>query len=219
MPTHIGRPRLHLGSRAPDRQIHPMPAVFGFLLALAVALTVTLVGCGTPGVGQYRLRAIESDAMFSPALEAVAYRADDKHAAVFILTDLPIEALRPGTPVAGLTGNIVQINLFIRPFPGRTPISVDAFNAAITHVVLANGQIGVYGGGGFMQPRGDAGDTTLGGHMTSATLRLTAQTRGFVDRLGTSELDVSFRAPREPGLAELAERRIAQLVAAADRNR
>lgn len=214
MPTSLGRSKLHFGSRMGREQIQRAVLMFGLLLAV-----LPLASCGTPGVGQYRLRGIESAAEFSPRLEAIAYRADDKHAAVFILTDLPIEALRPGTPVAGLTGNIVQVNLFIRPFPGRTPISVDAFNAAITHVVLADGQIGVFGGGGFMQPRGDAGDTTFGGHMTGATLRLTAQTRGFIDQLGTSDLDLSFRAPREPGLAELAERRIAQLVAAAERGR
>lgn len=187
-------------------------------ILIALLLPVFATGCGNVGVGTYRLNSVTGNAAFSPPLDAIAYRTDDKNSAVFILTDLPTEALRPGASLDGVSGNIVRISLFLRPFPGRTPISDDAFNAAVTHAVIADGRIGIYQGGGFLLPRGSAGDETFGGSMTDATLRLSASTQGFADLLGTTALDVSFRAPRQPGLAELAERRIAQLVATAERS-
>ncbi len=126
-----------------------------------------------------------------------AFSAQDRNTADFYLTDLPLAAADAKADLASLTGTLVHVHLFVRPQPGETPIADEACSFTVRQAVFANGQFGVYSGGGFFTPAKDLGESTNGGTFRGATLRLTHSTPGFDDRLGPSEMNGSFRAGRD----------------------
>lgn len=156
---------------------------------------------------------IESGASLSPDVPVVAYRSADTNSADIYLTDLDADELDPATDPAGLTGHLVHIHLFLVPRPGRTPIDSTASSVTIRHVVLANGVMGLYGGGGFMRPSDRPGSPTLGGSIREATLRLVSSTDGFADRLGPTRFSASFKAPRDEGTAGQIAQRLEEVIA------
>jgi hypothetical protein len=125
------------------------------------------------------------------------FSATDRNTADFYLTDLPASAAEPGADLSKLSGTLVHVHLFLSPRPGETPIADEACSFTVRQAVFANGQFGVYSGGGFFTPARDLGDKTNGGRFRGATLRLTHSTPGFEDKLGPSEMAGSFRAGRD----------------------
>ncbi|MCW5775929.1 MAG: hypothetical protein KIS87_05790 [Phycisphaeraceae bacterium] len=182
-----------------------------FGLGTARALTVACVllasltaGCGgrtVLGGGSVRVESIDEGTALRPTLRLRAYQAHDKNTADIYLTDLTPEQLEPTVDPTTLAGSIVHVHMFIRPRPGRTPIEGTASTAAIRHVVLANGEVGVYSGGGFMLPSGNAGDGRFGGRISRASLKLTRATDGFNDLLGAAEFSGSISAPLDDAMA------------------
>lgn len=171
--------------------------VRAILLVLGLSLAV---GCGgvRGGASGYRLTSIQTRAVLAPTLTSGWFHAADENTADLYLTDLSPEALTSPEALAGATGNIVHVRMLVHPRAGRTPIEASALSAAVVHVVLAGGQIGVYEGGGFFRPSGKATDRTFGGSIVGGSMQLGAATPGFVDRLGTSELSAGVRAVRDP---------------------
>lgn len=209
----------HYSDRRSARRFVPVPLRALIASASVIAL---LSGCrggliGWVGFGgsSYELRSVARQTVLRPSLRLRAYRAEDANTAHFFLTDLSVDDLQRDADLAGITGNIVHIHLFLRPKAGRTPIDSTAFNASIEHLVIANGQIGIYQGGGFMIPGGTPGDRTLGGNLSGATLRLTRATPGLRDLLGPSQADARFSAKLDEETASLIERRLRQLARAA----
>ncbi len=145
--------------------------------------------------------------MDAPRLSTGVYASPDSSSADIYLTDLADTDLDPGTDLAGLSGRIVELHLFVVPLPGTTPTDSTACSVTVRHIVLAHGSIGVYSGGGFLNPSREGG-TDLGGTVRGATLRLTGKTGNFNDRLGPSTLSGHFTAARDEGTA----RRIKALV-------
>ncbi|MCC6284348.1 MAG: hypothetical protein IT439_03450 [Phycisphaerales bacterium] len=151
-----------------------------------------------------------------PAFLTRVYQADDPNAADILLTDLPRERLRPGAPLDGVNGHLVRITLFMRPVPGKTPIDSTAINAAITHVVVADGRVGVYAGGGFFRVDGPLDAAAVEGHFGGGMVRLAGSTAGFVDLLGAGEVKGSVSARRDAPLASLLRARLDELVKLAE---
>lgn len=83
---------------------------------------------------------------------------------------------------------IVHVEFLWRPRAGRTPVSADATNLSIRYVVLVDDQIGLYGGGGFGWPRGNAGDAGFGVSISGSNLALLDSTDGFRDLLTPARL-------------------------------
>jgi hypothetical protein len=136
-----------------------------------------------------------------------AYTARDRNTADVYLTDLPPDALKPGADLSEVWGQLVHLHLFVAPKPGSTPIATSACSVTVRAVVIARGEIGVYGGGGFLDPETEPGDSVLEGSMRRASCRLVAKTPGFMDRLGASSFQADFTAARdEPGARSLAAR-------------
>lgn len=136
----------------------------------------------------------------------------DASTADLYFTDLGEESLRVGAPLDGVSGTIVHIHLFAIPKAGKTPIDRTASTATVRTLVIAQGHIGVYGGGGFMMPSGTPGGRTFGGSIAAASIRLTGTTPGFEDRIGAGEFSASVAAPLDDATARRVAARLEELV-------
>lgn len=164
-------------------------------------LGLVLFGWGCIADNSVRLRSMAQSAADMPSLTSSAYIDEGSGGASVFLTDLPPHALDAGTDIKTLSGRIVQIRMFLTPAAGSTPIGRSACTATVRHIILANGSIGVYSGGGFMWPSGTLGGPRFGGTVERATMRLTGSTGNFSDRLGASTFDATFNARRDAALA------------------
>ena len=178
------------------------------LLAAGFLAAGLLSGCARLPFGtssSARLRSLEQSVELSPDLRLRVYVAGDRNTADVFLTDLSDEELAaftaPDSSWTEIDGQIVHVHMFLAPKAGQTPIETTAANATVRYAVLTQGQIGVYTGAGFLLPRGTAGDSHFGATLSNATVRLDRATPGFVDLLGPSRLELSFRATREPRTA------------------
>ena len=123
------------------------------------------------------------------------------------LTNLSPDEVSGVIPLAEASGSILHIRLFVSPRPGRTPIAETAVNATVRLAMLAEGDVGSYGGGGFIFPKGRPGDYTMRIELERASLTLTSSTAGFTDALGASLLDTRVTVRRdEPNAYRLADR-------------
>jgi hypothetical protein len=161
---------------------------------------VLLVGCA--GDSTVSVRSVAEPVVDAPRLPTAVYSTSDRNTADIYLTDLPMTALDPGTPLDGISGRIVHVHVFIVPRAGHTPIESSACSITLRHIVLAEGEVGIYSGGGFFLPSGRVGRRELSGRVKDATLRLTARTDGFADRLGAAVLSATIKAERNESLAK-----------------
>lgn len=183
----------------------------------AVLVWASMVGCS--GGSSVVMRSSEAvrgggGAVLEPTIATAVYAPIDDNTADIYLTDLTRRELDGSVSTERLSGSIVHIYLFINPTPGRTPIDRGAVSAVVRYIVLARGETGVYGGGGFLRPGSKPGGGSISGSMREGSMRLVQATEGFRDLLGPSKLDVGFRATRDEGMARLISSR---LVAAIER--
>ena len=97
-----------------------------------------------------------------------------------LLSTVPLDAFRNDEVESA---QVIAIHLLWEPWPGRTPVNPEATNLMIRHVVIAQGEIGVYGGGGFGWPTGTPGETGLGIAIENSNVSLLDSTPGFRDLL------------------------------------
>ncbi len=190
----------------PPMHARQIPTLF-----LAVAAAVLLSAC-SPISRPYRLNSMQSQAELRPSLPLQVYTSADGDTFDVYLSDLPASALRPGASLAGLSGHLIRIHVFVIPRAGRTPIDAEAFNAAITHAIVSGGQVGVYAGGGFVVPEDSVGASEIRARIAGGTVRLESGTGGFQDRLGPSNVAGSVRATRNASAAESAKARLDELI-------
>lgn len=139
--------------------------------------------------------------------------APDSNTADVYMTDLPPAALEPGADLSDVWGQIIHMHLFVAPKPGSTPIATSACSVTVRSIVIACGEIGVYGGGGFLDPLTEPGEKVLEGAIRGASCRLVAATPGFVDRLGASEFRADFEVPRNDTQARNLAARLGEILA------
>ena len=154
---------------------------------LAALLLMTIGGCGIGSAGgSPRLRSLETGAVLTGDLPTRVYVSQDEDSADFYMTNLPESVWNSGADVSDMSGMIVHVHMFLRPKAGRTPIEDTASTSVVRVIVLAKGEIGVYGGGGFFVNDGRPGGKNYSGSVRNGTLRLVSATGGFQDRLGPS---------------------------------
>lgn len=183
-------------------------------LGVILAFATLLLGC-SPSVGAssgVRLNGISTSIGLRPRLVTKAYVHADASSASLYFTDLSDAALTPESDLAGVSGTIVHIHLFAIPKAGKTPIDRTASTATVRTLVLAEGHIGVYGGGGFMMPSGKPGGRSFGGSISGASIRLTGSTPGFEDRIGAGEFSASVAAPLDQTTARRIAARLEELI-------
>jgi len=171
---------------------------FFVLLPLVSLLPALLGGCGRVFTASgVRFESFDQGSVLSPSMVSAAYRTTDTSTAEFYLSDIPVRQMSQADSFNDLVGTIIRVHLFIRPKPGKTPIEPTASSATIQAIVLSRGEVGLYGGGGFMLPSGSPGDATLGGSIRGGSVRLLSATPGFADRLGAASLSAGVSAPRD----------------------
>ncbi len=127
----------------------------------------------------------------------------------FFLSDFTPDELAAG---GDLTGQVINIQLLWEPRPGYTPLDPTTTNVSIRLLVFSNGEVGMYGGGGFAWPRGTAGETNMQLRMTGSNLSLIAKTKGFVDLLSPGEMLGSVDATFNEQAAIVLRRTASQLI-------
>ncbi|MFO0830912.1 MAG: hypothetical protein U0637_03605 [Phycisphaerales bacterium] len=170
----------------------------------ATLLLAALCGCSSLGFagGSPAMVSPVTGDRFSPALPTRVFTPSTAGVADFYLTDLPADLLAGGGDLAHAAGTIVHVHLFTKPSAGKTPIATDATTAIIRVYVLAGGQAGMYGGGGFFSPSGSVLGKEAGGSTREATLHLTQATGGFEDAIGPTQFSGSFAAKRDDAACE-----------------
>jgi hypothetical protein len=174
------------------------------LVGAGVLALAASAGCGaftSVGGRAVEFRSVENTALLQPTLPLVVFEARDLNTADFYLTDLADEDLVPGADWTGVSGQIVHVRLFLRPRAGQTPIDRGACTAIVRTLVLSRGEVGLYGGGGFMLVSGDPGDARMSGSISGASVRLQAATEAFIDALGAAEFSGSWTAQRDDATA------------------
>jgi len=176
------------------------------ILCLGLAVLGSASGCSQvmtqSGV---RIRSIDEPVVLEPRVVSSGYRWRDASTADIFVSDIPAQRLASADSLEELSGSIVHIHMFLRPKPGKTPIETTASTVTIQCAVLARGEVGIYGGGGFMFPSGAPGDKSFGGSIRNASVKLLASTPGFADRLGAAELGAGIKAPEDEGAAAVME--------------
>jgi hypothetical protein len=184
-------------------------------VSAATLLVMTCAGCGSLGFsgGSGKLTSVENGSTLSTAFTTKVYRGSESNVADFYLTDLPESVWKEGGDISHLSGSILHIHMFIAPRAGRTPIATTANSATVRWLVISEGRVGMYGGGGFFNKSGDVGDESLGGTLAGSTMRLIHQGPGFADSLGPAVLSVPIDAKRDETTAEALARAISSLLA------
>jgi hypothetical protein len=176
-----------------------MPSLRSRLLPVLVSASLTLLaGCSLGRASSTQLVSANTGDSLSPALPIRLYTARDKSSADFYLTDLPESTWGLEEDLRDTSGVIIHVTMFIEPKSGKTPIATSAVSGTVRYLVLSNGEVGVYGGGGFVQISGDPGDKTLDASIRDASLRLVRATPGFRDRIGNGRFSLSTTAEQSP---------------------
>ncbi|MFT5423717.1 MAG: hypothetical protein ACI89L_001505 [Phycisphaerales bacterium] len=184
---------------------------------IPLALLALLVpGCTRLGLissANGSLVGADSAAVLSPDFRVLVFaRSENDSTADLYFTDLSDEQIESyfddSAAWTQISGSIVHVHMFIKPYAGRTPIQSTAANASMRWAVLADGEIGVYTGAGFVFPGRTLLGSKISGSVRGATLRLTRATEGFHDPLGPSSLSMSFSAKKDADMAEGLSRRL-----------
>jgi len=196
----------------------------GCFAAAALVLAAQMGGCtrihsaigGTSGSSVTRG---SNNLVFETDYPIRVFRARDEVSADIYMTDLSDAELRAffveDPDWSTITGSIVQIRLFIDPKPGSTPIDQTAVSASVRSIVIAQGEIGVYDGAGFLLPGGSIEDGSIRGSIRGAPIRLTRRTPGFRDPLVSPSFDVRFSVRQDEQASDELDARVDALSAAA----
>lgn len=131
-------------------------------------------------------------------------------ATTVVFSDIPYEELADGS---AKDGRFLHIEVLWRPRAGRTPIETSSTNLSIRFVVVSNGEVGVYVGGGFAWVKGGRdGDGALGLEIIGSSISLIDKTPGFVDLLSPASLLGELGALRNAENARATRRAASQFV-------
>ncbi|MHC4414357.1 MAG: hypothetical protein ACYS0G_03640 [Planctomycetota bacterium] len=163
------------------------------MTALVVIQLSLAAGCTAGrGPGSLRAESLGRDPVFLSRPYVTAFYADHESTETsFFLSDVPVQELLGGDVGRA---NIVRLDLLWIPHAGATPMDSSATNASVRYIVIADGEVGVYGGAGFALPLGETGRRTLSLTVRDASLTLLDSTDGFVDLLSPARLTGTITA-------------------------
>ena len=106
------------------------------------------------------------------------------------MTDIPLEQIESG---AILNGQIIHLQVLWTPVAGKTPLASTSTNLSIELIIISDGHIGVYGGGGYCWMTGTPTDG-MQLSIENATLAIQEQSAGFADLLTPATMDDRVRS-------------------------
>ncbi len=175
-------------------------------------IVCVLPGCAgfSGGGGKLRAESLGGDpVVLGTQYTTVVYEHKSDGETSFFLSDIPVEELLAGNV---RQGQVMHIDLLWAPKAGATPMDSSATNVSIRHVIISDGEVGVYGGAGFAMPRGKPGKGKLPVALQDSTVRLLESTDGFQDLLSPAKVTGDFTAYHDAELARKIHRAISQLV-------
>jgi hypothetical protein len=180
-----------------------------------VCLLLMAASCVGGGQVQGSIRAEslgEPPAVLNAEYVSIVYFHDPNGETSFLLTDVPARELLAGDIQQA---QVMHVQLLWQPKAGATPMDATATNATIRHVIVVDGEVGIYGGAGFALPNGKLGHGRIQVALRDATVRLLESTDGFQDPLTPARITGNFTAENDPQLARKVHRAISQLVTTA----
>ena len=180
------------------------------LAAVAAAALAFTSGCGIDMGGRVdAVGAGDTAARLASEFPGGTFAIEPAQTTV-VFSDIPYEDLARGT---ARNGRFLHIEVLWRPRPGRTPIEASSTNLTIRFVVVSEGEVGVYAGGGFGWIDGGTDmDDALGIEITGSSLSLIDKTPGFVDLLSPAEMTGTLGARKNADNARATRRAASQFV-------
>lgn len=180
------------------------------LAAVAAAALAFAPGCGIDMGGRVEaVGAGDTAARLASEFPGGTFAIEPAQTTV-VFSDIPYEDLARGT---ARNGRFLHIEVLWRPRPGRTPIEASSTNLTIRFVVVSEGEVGVYAGGGFGWIDGGAdADDELGIEITGSSLSLIDKTPGFIDLLSPAEMTGTLGARKNAENARATRRAASQFV-------
>ena len=179
-------------------------------LAAAAALALGCAGCSIEAGGTVdAVGAGDTAIRLSSQFETGTFAIEPAQTTV-VFSDIPYEDLARGT---ARNGRFLHVEVLWRPRPGKTPIEPSSTNLSIRFVVVSNGEVGVYVGGGFgFISAGRPGDREIEVDITGSSISLVDKTPGFVDLLSPAEMTGTLGALENAENARATRRAASQFV-------
>ncbi|MBT8484400.1 MAG: hypothetical protein HKO59_13875 [Phycisphaerales bacterium] len=178
--------------------------------ALAVGV-VACAGCTSAGgVGSLASEGLGGrPARLDLDCTTLVYGHDDRGETSFLLTDIPVDDLLKGRV---RDGQVLHVQLLWTPKAGATPMDPTATNVSVRHVIMTDGEVGLYGGAGFALPSHAPGRSVLSLQLRDTSVRLLDATDGFRDPLSPARIRGGFTATLDDRLTQRLQRAASQLV-------
>lgn len=191
----------------------PAPAI----LVLSLAIAMMLGGCESvqlarliPTAPTARIESLgDEPVVLSGRFSTSVYALRNGVEASYLLSDIPIDALLEGEM---RDGQILHVELLWEPKAGSTPMNPSVTNASVRHVIIIDGEVGVYGGAGFALPKGRVGQRKSELSITNASLKLLEKTSGFNDLLTPAHLSATISATLDERATIMLQLAASQLV-------
>jgi len=178
--------------------------------ATCVAALLALAGCSIEPGGMVEAVGSGDTAVRLPSEFTAGTFSVEPAVTTVVFSDIPYEDLAAGT---ARNGRFLHVEVLWRPAPGRTPIETSSTNLSIRFVVVSEGEVGVYVGGGFAWIKGGRpGDDALGLDIIGSSISLVDKTPGFVDLLSPASLLGELGALRNAENARATRRAASQFV-------
>ena len=106
------------------------------------------------------------------------------------MTDIPMDDLIQGTFT---DGQIIHLQVLWTPVAGKTPLASTSTNLSIEHVIVSDGEVGIYGGGGYCWM---SGSPEIGMRLSieDATIAILDNSPGFSDLLTPATMNGRVRS-------------------------
>lgn len=180
------------------------------MATVATAWLLASAGCSiTPGGAVEIVGSGDTAVRLTSEFTTGTYAIEPAQTTV-VFSDIPYEELATGT---AKNGQFLHIEVLWRPKAGRTPVEPSSTNLSIRFVVVSNGEVGVYIGGGFAWiDGGKPADEAIGLEITGASVSLVDKTPGFVDLLSPAILIGELGAQKNAENARATRRAASQFV-------
>ena len=149
-----------------------------------ILLIIFIAGCSTGG-GFLSNRSLEIHSMglkrvvLRPNCTTIVCTKGFANEGDVWMTDIPLERIESGEI---MNGQIIHLQVLWTPVAGKTPLASTSTNLSIELIIISDGHIGIYGGGGYCWMNGNPKDG-MQLYIEDATIAIQEQGAGFSDLL------------------------------------